>query len=95
MTNHEPVTREAVDHVLDQIREDINDLVYDGAEPLDSFGVLHDYVDANEYLLAAAEAFCPHEPTGSTEEWEVWNGWVSELAAEVDADLARHPFVVS
>lgn len=92
MTTHDPVTLAAVEHVLDAIRDDINDLVYDGAEPLDSFAALHDTVDANEYLLAAADAFCPHDPIVSTEEWYVW---VSELAALVDADLARHPFVVS
>lgn len=52
--------RQAVDHAWDAIREDMGTAVSSRCDvmpvDIDSFGKLHDYVDANMYLIDAAEA---------------------------------------
>ena len=92
MTNHETVPTTAVEHVLDEIARDIADGIYEDAVALDSFAVLHDYVDANDYLILTAERFCPHTWDPEFEDTHMlWQEWVDDLAVLVDARLVAEP----
>lgn len=87
---------EAVHFVLAEIRRDVVDGLYEGADRLDSFTVLHDYCDANDYVIAAAERFCPHPTVVEDGEWnEKWQEWADEISMLVDVALAQRPVVVA
>ena len=82
----------AVEFVLAEIRRDITDGIYEGADLLDSFTTLHDYCDANDYIIAAAEKFCPHDPAVDDGEWNLlWQEWADDIADAVDTLLHSDP----
>lgn len=89
---------EAVEFVFRSIRDDIARGIYEGAGTLDSFTVLHDYCDANDYIIAAAEQFCSI-PNGA-DETEMfssirWQAWCDEVADHVDNLLYQWPLEVN
>ncbi|HEY7823672.1 MAG TPA: hypothetical protein VIG24_12595 [Acidimicrobiia bacterium] len=81
--------------VIAQLRRDIADGIYEDAELLDSFSILHDYCDANDYILQAAEQFCrlPWNPDAEADHL-LWQDWVDEVADAVDTLLSKQPIVV-
>ncbi len=82
----------AVEFVLAEIRRDITDGIYEGADLLDSFTTLHDYCDANDYIIAATERFCPFPNDAESEEWGMsWQEWGNDLADSVDTLLHSDP----
>ena len=85
----------ALGFVLDEIRRDVAEGLYEDAYELGSFGMLHDYVDANDYLTAASERFCRfHDRTGTEEGYMLWLEWTNELTDAVDTALYRKPIPV-
>jgi hypothetical protein len=84
---------EAVHFVLAEIRRDVVDGLYEGEDRLDSFMVLHDYCDANGYIIEAAEKFCPHD--AAVDDNLLWQEWCDEVAMLVDTALAELPLVVA
>lgn len=78
-----------VEAVLAAIRADVREGLYANATaPLSSFTVLHDYVDANEYLDAA----CPWRDGDC---WDDWNDRINALSDAVAAALAADPIPVA
>jgi hypothetical protein len=86
---------EAVEFVISQIRLDIQDGLYEGATQLDSFTVLHDYCDANDYLFAAAEQFCPFsDDPGEEDSHLLWQDWTNEVSGALDTRLFMQPITI-
>jgi len=85
----------ATQFVLALVRRDIANGIYEDADRLDSFSVLHDYCDANDYVLMAAEQFCPLPwNPDADDDHLLWQDWVDEVADKVDTALSEQPIVV-
>lgn len=94
-TAHRFETGETAFEVYERIDMDVMDGYYDGADQLDSFMILHDYLDANDYLIEAAEQHFA-DPIGETDEsWDRASRWMDQLAADVDALLSARPIAVA
>lgn len=90
-TTDETVT-DAVDWVIAEIRRDVADGRYEGADLLDSFSLLHDHLDANDYLIHAAEHLCAHAWDPDSEETHLlWQEWTDQVADAVDTLLNEQP----
>jgi hypothetical protein len=85
---------EAAAWVISEIRRDIADERYEGADLLDSFCLLHDYLDANDYLISAAELFCTHAKPDSEDTYLLWIDWTDAVADAVDTLLHEQPITV-
>jgi hypothetical protein len=86
---------EAAAWVISEIRRDIADERYEGADLLDSFCLLHDYLDANDYLISAAEQFCAYPNDSDSEDIHVlWQDWTDAVADAVDTLLHEQPITV-
>lgn len=81
--------------ILAQVHRDIARGVYWNAGLLDSFSMLHDYCDANDYVIMAAEKFCPL-PWNPEEDvvHRLWQDWVDEVVDAVNTLLFEQPIVV-
>lgn len=71
--------------ILDLIRRDISDGLYDHGTVLDGFMVLHDFVDANDYVLERV-GWLPFEDG----EWDYFNA----ITDAVDTLLHEQPITV-
>jgi hypothetical protein len=81
--------------VLAAIRRDAAEGLYEDAGRLESFGMLHDYCDANDYIIEASEKFCPFPDDWVDEEgYLLWHGWQNEVADAVDTALFHEPVEV-
>ena len=91
-TEENPTIAQAIAFVLAEIRQDVADGLYEEAAELDSFTVLHDYCDANDYIITAAEKFCPFSDDSDTEESHLlWQDWGNEVCGAVDTLLNEQP----
>jgi len=95
MTTTNDTVTTATAFVLTLIRRDIGNGIYEDADRLDSFSILHDYCDANDYILEAAEQFCPLPWNPDAEaDHLLWQDWVDEVADKVDTLLSGQPIAV-
>lgn len=86
---------EALGFVLDEIGRDVADGLYEDAYELGSFGMLHDYVDANDYITAASEQFCAfHDGTATEAGYLRWLEWANALTDALDTALFKSPIPV-
>ncbi len=88
MTTHsQTLIAEHANGVLELIKRDIADGLYESTDPvtLDGFMVLHDFVDANDYVLEVL-GWLPFEDT----EWE----FVNAITDAVDTLLFKQPITV-
>jgi len=92
ITEQNPTIAQATAFIIAEIRQDIADGLYEDAPQLDSFTVLHDYCDANDYIIAAAEKFCPFSDDSDDEESHLlWQDWGNEVGGAVDTLLTAQP----
>jgi hypothetical protein len=87
MTNDTQLTIAAV-RVLSEVLDDIEAGLYEEGAILAGFSDLHDFVDANEYIDAAAQEFV--DPADA----DAYDRFVEDLLARVDSGLALHPLSV-
>ena len=86
---------EATAFVIAEIRQDFADGLYEGADRLDSFSMLHDYCDANDYIIAAAEKFCPFSNDSDDEESHLlWQDWGNDVCDAVETLLFMQPITL-
>lgn len=86
----------AVELVLNEIRTDVVDGLYEEADgdALSSFGMLHDFVDANDYIQQAYDEFCPAPWRWSgqnDQSWYRFMEWNNAVTDGVDALLYQRP----
>jgi hypothetical protein len=93
-TEKNPTIAQAIAFVIAEIRQDVADGLYEDAPRLDSFTVLHDYCDANDYIIAAAEKFCPFSNDSDEESHLLWQDWGNEVCGAVDTLLNEQPIQV-
>jgi hypothetical protein len=92
ITEQNPTIAQATAFIIAEIRQDIADGLYEDAPQLDSFTVLHDYCDANDYIIAAAEKFCLFSNDSDDEETHLlWQDWADEVCDAVDTLLNEQP----
>ena len=95
ITENNLAITEAVEFVISQIRLDIQDGLYEEATQLDSFTVLHDYCDANDYVILAADYFCPFLNDPDAEDTDMlWQAWTNDVADAVDTRLFIQPIAI-
>jgi hypothetical protein len=81
--------------VIEQIRQDFAEGLYKAANRLDSFTMLHDYCDANDYIIEAAEKFCPFSDNPNEEDNHLfWQDWSNEVCDAVETLLSTQPITV-
>jgi hypothetical protein len=92
ITQTDTTITEATAFVIAQIRQDFADGLYEATDQLNSFSMLHDYCDANDYIIAAAEKFCPFSDDPDEEDSHLlWQDWSNEVCDAVETLLSTQP----
>ena len=95
ITEQNPTIAEAIAFVIAQIQQDVAHGLYEQAPQLDCFAVLHDYCDANEYIIEASKKFCPLPEDALDEQgYLLLHGWQDEVCDAVDTLLNEQPITV-